>query len=186
MPKAALGFAALLGTLQKLYHGTTLPAAENIMKHGFDLNKFGTGADSAFEPAAHGWKGKGVYGSVDPEQAHWYAGFNRYAPGHPDPAPPLPRQQPAVVESIVDDKHIFDALPDANSPHGGWPLIQLLDDFDKTRGLEGSWTDFVNKWAQQRGYKGVKHGRETVIFDTSILEPTTVHKYDPPSWGLIP
>jgi hypothetical protein len=170
LPKAGLGLAALLGTMQHLYHGTSKANAEKIMREGFDLAHVGKGADAG-EP---GWYGQGIYLSKDADKAKWYSGFEHA------------RDSPAVLKTLVDDQHIFDA-----SPHGPnanpkmWE--ELLNAYDAAGGNKKmEYRDFLNSWAQKRGFKGVAHANgDIVVFDPSIVKPESTQHFPPMREGTI-
>jgi hypothetical protein len=153
----------LVGMLKPFYHGTTKPAADAIQRGGFALEKALQGAD--VQPGGMGaqWLGKGVYLAEDPHTANVFA----HTVGV------MHQQPPAVIKALIDDEKLLNMKDprvwDDLVKEMGWPESY------KGYARDSSYTHKlfsmdINKYAQDKGLKGVVYPDETVIFDPSIIQ----------------
>jgi hypothetical protein len=161
--KAAAGGLGLVGMMKPFYHGTTDLAAKAIQKEGFNLGHVAKGADmqpNAFGPS---WLGKGIYLSEDPQTAQTFA----HAVGT------LHEKPPAVLKALIDDGHLLDMNDpkewDALVKQMGWPesYKEYARDNMMTHKM---FSEDINRYAMEKGLKGVRYPNETVVFDPSIIQ----------------
>lgn len=177
---SAPGTEALMGgpmMVRPFFHGTTAPAAESILRDGFNLSNFGKGADalpSASKMPQPGWYGKGVYfGNAAPLKFKQGWDAETYA----EKVAKSQQTKPAVLKAMIDDDHILDLsrhekfeklLPELNDFAG-------VEDFSKLPGKQQA--EWMEKFAQAKGYQGMTPNyHETVIYDPSIIQKVEPYK----------
>lgn len=176
--KLLMAIAPIASTL-KLFHGTSSKSAKSILENGgFDLAKFGTGADLRFANGTHpmggsaGFFGKGFYLAENASVAETYANARKSGLGK-------------VIEVTADQSKIFDAsnydkivsdvkehwkntLNEKRAINGKPPLP------DEKINDEANWMfslgkndkqviDAINDYAIKKGYSAVKHSPSEIV-----------------------
>lgn len=169
---------ALVGgpmAIRPFFHGTTRAAANAIQESGFDLAKFGTGADKHYGLTdalgklvgfPKGWYGKGVYVTPEADRAAAYAA--KVAADD--------KTRPGVLRTMIDD----DTLLNVSGPEAWRQVLPML-----ARELQipintvarmplAKQIPLINQLAEKLGKIGVLHPEEALIFN-----PKNISKIEP-------